>query len=180
MSFGELSVRGTALWGNVRHRTVLEPFNSDGNMLLFGMRRHWLVIKELEISLFWLKSVTCLLWKIGALHGAFFSRLLAGFINFQTLKDWKYCRKAKQFFYENYGRNEIFYIAIHPGRISIVTINRFIGNKVRRMIFVIVSIKTESSSLSSRLLSEDSQSNRLMGFFIWSEFALDKCHTVLS
>ena len=105
---------------------------------------------------------------------------ISWFYKFSNVKRLKILPEGKKIFYENYGRNEIFYIAIHPGRISIVTINRFIGNKVRRMIFVIVSIKTESSSLSSRLLSEDSQSNRLMGFFIWSEFALDKCHTVLS
>ena len=49
-------------------------FNSDGNMLLFGMREHWLAKKELKISLFSLKSVTyLLLWKIGGMHGTFFS-----------------------------------------------------------------------------------------------------------
>ena len=49
-------------------------FNSDVNMLLFGMGEHWLARKELEISLFSLKSVTyLLLWKIGGMHGTFFS-----------------------------------------------------------------------------------------------------------
>ena len=32
------------------------------------------------------------------------------------------------------------------------------------MIFIIVSLKTETCSLTSRLLSKDSQSNRLMAF----------------
>ena len=32
------------------------------------------------------------------------------------------------------------------------------------MIFIIVSLKTETCSLATRLLSEDSQSNRLMAF----------------
>ena len=32
------------------------------------------------------------------------------------------------------------------------------------MIFIIASLKTETCSLASRLLSEDSQSNRLMAF----------------
>ena len=48
-------------------------FNSDGNVLLFGMREHWLAKKELKISLFSWKSVTySLLWKIGGMHGTFF------------------------------------------------------------------------------------------------------------
>ena len=34
------------------------------------------------------------------------------------------------------------------------------------MIFIIVSLKTETCSLTLRLLSEDSQSNRLLTFFI--------------
>ena len=49
-------------------------FDSDGNMLLFGMREHWLAKKELKTSLFSLKSVAyLLLWKIGGMHGTFFS-----------------------------------------------------------------------------------------------------------
>ena len=49
-------------------------FNSDGNMLLFGMSKHWLAKKELKISPFSLKSVTyLLLWKVGGMHGTFFS-----------------------------------------------------------------------------------------------------------
>ena len=49
-------------------------FNSDGNMLLFGMREHWLAKKELKISPFSLTSVTyLLLWKVGGMHGTFFS-----------------------------------------------------------------------------------------------------------
>ena len=36
-------------------------FNSDGNMLLFGTRQHWLAKKEFKKSLFSLKTVTCLL-----------------------------------------------------------------------------------------------------------------------
>ena len=49
-------------------------FNSDGNMLLFGMSEHWLAKKELKISPFSLKSVTyLLLWKVGGMHGTFFS-----------------------------------------------------------------------------------------------------------
>ena len=48
------------------------------------------------------------------------------------------------------------------------------------MIFIIVSLKTKTCSLTLRLLSEDSLSNRLIASFIWSEFAWEKCHTVLS
>ena len=48
-------------------------FNSDVNMLLYG-RALISERKELEISLFSLKSVTySLLWKIGGMHGTFFS-----------------------------------------------------------------------------------------------------------
>ena len=48
-------------------------FNSDGNMLLLGMREHWLAKKKLKISLFSLISVTyLLLWKIRGIHSTFF------------------------------------------------------------------------------------------------------------
>ena len=50
----------------------MSNFNSDGNMLLFETREHWLAKKELKISLFSLNSVTYLLWKIEGMHGTFF------------------------------------------------------------------------------------------------------------
>ena len=62
-----------------------------------------------------------------------------------------------------YGNNEIFRIAIHlrGSRSSIAT--NSLGVKFD-MIFIIISLKTETCSLATRLLSEDSQSNRLMAF----------------
>ena len=57
-----------------------------------------------------------------------------------------------------------FYIVIHPWRISIITkVTNSLGTKLD-MTFIIVSLKTETCLLRSRLLSKDSQSNRLMAF----------------
>ena len=47
-------------------------------------------------------------------------------------------------------------------------------------IFVIVSLKTETCSLTSMSMSDDSQSKKSTDIFIWSEFAWEKCHVVLS
>ena len=91
--------------------------------------------------------------------------LLEGKTNFL----WKSFMATMRFF---------IYRFIQGGSRSSQVINS-LGTKLD-MIFIIVSLKIETCWLKSRLLSEDSQSNRLMAFFIWSEFVLEKCHTVLS
>ena len=89
--------------------------------------------------------------------------LLEGKTNFL----WKSFMAAMRFF---------IYRFIQGGSRSSQVINS-LGRKLD-MIFIIVSLKTETCSMTSRLLSKDSQSNRLMVFFIWSEFAArEKCHT---
>ena len=59
------------------------------------------------------------------------------------------------------GDNKIFYIAIHPGGSRSSLVINSLKTKLD-MIFTIVLLKT--CSFTSRLLSEDSQSNRLMAF----------------
>ena len=80
----------------------LSNFNLDGNVLLFGMREHWLAKKELKISLFSLKLVTyLLLWKIGGMHGTFFS------FSISSIVKWGYQGNFKSvclFFYEKISR----------------------------------------------------------------------------
>ena len=44
------------------------------------------------------------------------------------------------------------------------------------MIFVIVSLKTGTHSLTSKSVTAGSQSNKSTALFIWSEFASEKCH----
>ena len=61
------------------------------------------------------------------------------------------------------GDNKIFYIAIHPGGSRSSLVINSLKTKLD-MIFTIVSLKTDTCSFTSRLLSEDSQSNRLMAF----------------
>ena len=48
------------------------------------------------------------------------------------------------------------------------------------IIFIIASLKTETCSLTSRLLSKDPQSNRVMALFIWLKFTREKCYTLHS
>ena len=91
--------------------------------------------------------------------------LLEGKTNFL----WKSFMAAMRFF---------IYRFIQGGSRSSQVINS-LGTKLD-MIFIIVSLKIETCSLKLRLLSEDSQSNRLMALSIWSEFAWEKCHTFLS
>ena len=86
--------------------------------------------------------------------------LLEGKTNFL----WKSFMAAMRFF---------IYRFIQGGSRSSQVINS-LGTKLD-MIFIIVSLKTETYSLTSRLLSQDSQSNRLMDFFMWSKFAWEKC-----
>ena len=61
------------------------------------------------------------------------------------------------------GDNKIFYIAIHPGGSRSSLVINSLKTKLD-MIFTIVLLKTDTCSFTSRLLSEDSQSNRLMAF----------------
>ena len=82
---------------------------------------------------------------------------------------WKSFMAAMRFF---------IYQFIQGGYRSSQVINS-LGTKLD-MTFIIVWVRTETCSLTSGLLSKDSQSNRLMAFFIWSEYAQEKCHTVLS
>ena len=48
------------------------------------------------------------------------------------------------------------------------------------VIFMVVELRTEACSLTSRLFSADSQSKRSIELLIWSELKCWKCHTVLS
>ena len=48
------------------------------------------------------------------------------------------------------------------------------------IVFVIVSLKTGTCSLTFKSMSADSQSKKSAALFIWSEFPWEKCHTVFS
>ena len=106
---------------------------------------------------------------------------LTGFVNF-----CQYCKflpvlldGKTNFLWKSYITAMRFFIYrfIQGGsRSSQVIIS--LGTKLD-MIFITVSLKIETCSLTSTLLSKDSQPNRLMAFFIQSEFARGKCHTVL-
>ena len=70
-------------------------------------------------------------------------------------------------------------MTVHPGSISIVSNNYSLGTNFD-IIFVIVSLKMDTCSLTFESMSADSQSNKSTALFIWSEFAWEKCHTALS
>ena len=75
-------------------------------------------------------------------------------------------------------KNKIFYVVVHPGswlsQIMISLETKF------DIIFVIILLKMEICSLTSKSASGDSQLNKLTALFIWSKFSGEKYHAVLS
>ena len=74
-----------------------------------------------------------------------------------------------------FKKNKIFYMT--ESRLPQLIIS--LGAKFD-IIFVIVSLKTDTCSLTSKSMSADSQLSSQLLFFIWSEFTWEKCQTVLS
>ena len=76
-------------------------------------------------------------------------------------------------------KNKIFYMTVHPGRVSIFTTNYMLGRKFD-IIFMIVTLETDTCSLTSKSMSADSQLDKSTALFIWSEFASEKCQAAQS
>ena len=137
------------------------------------MMEHCSAKKVLKISPFYLKSTMyLLLWNIDGIK--WFCKSLKS-------KTWSipFFFTYKVFIETVFVKNKIFYMTVHPGRVSIVTNNYFVRNKIWHNVCDCI-LKSGHLLVTSKSMSADCQSNKSTALFIWSEFASEKCHKILS